>query len=171
MIEAAPDSVRYEDSEGHLPLHQLCVKSSQDETSAMAILRLLLEKYPESIRHAAHDGNLPIHAAAMASKSPEFCHVLIAAYPGSERITDDKGMLPFHDACANNSVDTVEYLYDLYPDAIDHVTSSGHYPINLAICNAVDRQSDPRAVVEFQKAEEQCLYLYWHVVWTILIQT
>ena len=42
-------------------------------------------------------------------------------------------MLPFHCACINNTVETVEYLYNLYPDAINHATSNGLYPIQAAI--------------------------------------
>jgi hypothetical protein len=38
-------------------------------------------------------GLLPIHHAC-TSHSPEFCRVLIEAYPGSERITDVDAILP-----------------------------------------------------------------------------
>ena len=133
IYDAQPEFIRMEDNEGKLPLHICASSPRQDETAAMEIMKLLLAKYPESIRHAEKDGYLPIHFAAM-SKSPEFCSVLIDAYPGSERITGHlSGMLPLHCACLKNSVDTVEYLYNLYPDAINHATSNGLYPIQAAI--------------------------------------
>ena len=98
-------------------------------------MKLLLEKYPESIRHKTNEGYLPIHVAAgEMTNSNEFCRVLIEAYPGSDRIADHNGMLPIHHACLHNTVDTVEFLYNLYPDAIHHATTSGLYPIHYAIC-------------------------------------
>eukprot|EP00985_Skeletonema_marinoi_P023755 scaffold15981_cov85-Skeletonema_marinoi.AAC.3 len=84
------------------------------------------------------------------SRSPEFCRGLIEAYPGSERISDEDGRLPIHFACMNNSVVTVEYLYKLYPDAIDHVTTGGMYPIQLAICG-LSQRADPGAAVDVVK--------------------
>ena len=71
IYDAHPEFIREEDSQGQLPLHKLCANLSWDETTTIAILRLLLEKYPESIRHASNDGHLPIQTAAKASKSPE----------------------------------------------------------------------------------------------------
>jgi len=108
-----------------------------DETVGNQILELLIEKCPEAVRHAYNDGDLPIHLAVQATKSPEFCRMLIEAYPGSERISLIEGGLLLHYACFYNTVDTVEFLYKLYPDAVNHVSTNGVtaglYPIHLAI--------------------------------------
>eukprot|EP00985_Skeletonema_marinoi_P018094 scaffold10048_cov66-Skeletonema_marinoi.AAC.2 len=108
-----------------------------------------MQKFPEAIRHADNKGYLPIHRAAMASKSSEYCQVLIDAYPGSERIGAMDGMLPFHFACGYNTLATVEYLYKVYPDAINHTTPStnGHYPIHYAI-SSMGGRDDPAAAVD-----------------------
>ena len=154
LIDAAPDSVRREDNKGYLPLHYLCPNPSQGETTLIAILRLLLEKYPDSVRHECNRGHLPIHTAATASKSPEFCRVLIDAYPGSERIPAiSTGLLPFHHACSNNSVAIVEYLYNRYPDAIDHASPGGIYPIHAAISRAIsfERHDDKNEALNIVK--------------------
>eukprot|EP00984_Skeletonema_dohrnii_P023861 scaffold12953_cov123-Skeletonema_dohrnii-CCMP3373.AAC.16 len=119
LIDAAPDSVSSETNDGYMPLHYLCWKKGLDDATAIENLKLLIEKYPEALRHANNKGFLPIHTAS-GYKSPEFCRVLIEAYPGSERISNAVGELPLHRACFRNNVATVEYLYRLHPDAINH---------------------------------------------------
>ena len=156
ICDAHPEFVREEDSQRHLPIHKVCANPHQGETTAMAILSLLLKKHPESIQHENSKGHLPIHIAAM-NESPEFCSVLIDAYPGSERIpTHLTGVLPMHCACISNTVDTVEYLYNLYPDAVDHATPDGMYPIHAAIRSVVDRKDNPEAAVDIVKFLLDC---------------
>ncbi|KAK1734171.1 hypothetical protein QTG54_015174 [Skeletonema marinoi] len=147
LIDAAPDSVRKEIGDGWMPLHCLCRNVDVDKTIAIEILRLLIEKCPEAIRHAENDGFLPIHMGAYYS-DPQFCRVLIEAYPGSEseRTRDNSGALPFHFACTSNTVATVEYLYKLYPDAINHATAQGIYPIHYAIIGLRHRENPIAAV-------------------------
>ena len=112
----------------------------------MQILMLLIEKGPEAVRHAfAYNGDLPIHYAAIRN-SPEFCRVLIAAYPGSEQIPNVISKLSLHYACQYNTVDTVEYLYRQYPDAIDHATTEGLYPMHYAISCTTHRDYPAAAV-------------------------
>eukprot|EP00984_Skeletonema_dohrnii_P020031 scaffold9689_cov79-Skeletonema_dohrnii-CCMP3373.AAC.5 len=82
------------------------------------------------------------------SKPSEFCRVLIEAYPGSEQIGDVDDLLPLHFACMNNTAATVEYFYGLYPDAIDHVTTKGMYPIHLAICG-LSKRTDAVDILKF----------------------
>ena len=115
LIDAYPDSLRHENNYGGLPLHYLCGNENPDEKVKVEILKLLIERYPESVRHVARFGILPIHFAA-AIQSPEFCRILIEAYPGSERMTTyNRVVLPLHLACVCNTVATAEYLYKLYP--------------------------------------------------------
>eukprot|EP00985_Skeletonema_marinoi_P007881 scaffold3517_cov169-Skeletonema_marinoi.AAC.3 len=155
LYDAHPDFIHKEDGEGNLPLHKLCTNDC--ETAAMEILKLLLEKHPESIRHQNVKGNLPIHIASMMLRSPEFCCALVNAYPGSERIDNMIGMLPIHYACMHKSVATVEYLYTLYPDGINHATRQGLYPIHTAIssmvqsCLWVESDEDKWRVVDIVK--------------------
>ena len=145
LIEVYPDSVRSANNEGFMPLHHLCMNHQLDELTAIEILKLFVEKYTEAVRHANNVGFLPIHFACMY-RSPEFCRVLIDAYPGSERITDDSiGALPLHRACASNTLPTVEYLFKLYPDAI-HATVNGQYPIHFAVGSTTKRKSPATAV-------------------------
>lgn len=88
LLDAFPDSVRIEDIYDGTPLSSLCCFANNlDNEVAVDILTLLLERCPESVRHACYDGCLPIHlASGTGMKTPEFCRLLIAAYPGSERV-------------------------------------------------------------------------------------
>ncbi len=147
LIDAAPDSVRSVDSHGNMLLHLLCPKNSTNQTAEVEITELLIEKYPEAVRHADNDGYLPIHMAA-SFKSPELCQVLIEAYPGSEQnMTNNIGMLLLHFACYHGTADTVEYLYDLYPDAINHADKDGYYPIH-GVFSGLCKRDNPEGAIE-----------------------
>eukprot|EP00985_Skeletonema_marinoi_P025971 scaffold19606_cov134-Skeletonema_marinoi.AAC.4 len=193
LIDAAPDSVRSVNkctfkhptsvhsewviNEGWMPLHYLCDNENVDEISALEIVKLLLEKHPEAVRHVDNKGLLPIHIAC-EFKAPEFCRVLIEAYPGSERISNESGdgELPFHCACGTNTIATVEYMYKLYPDAINHTTTRGVHPIHLAIMGMTHRTNptaavdtvryllkcDPNVIFQKFKGTESLLYFACH---------
>ncbi len=90
LIDAAPASVRSVNNRGDMPLHLSCRIKSINQTAEVEITKLLIEKYPEAVRHADNDGYLPIHFVA-GFRSPEFCQVLIEAYPGSEQIGNVRG--------------------------------------------------------------------------------
>ncbi len=156
LIDAFPESIRQADNTGRMPLHFLCLNNIMDDEVGLEILRLYLERCPESVSHAAEGGILPIHTAA-AAQSPEFCHILIDAYPGSERITYGIGALPFHAACALNTVATVKYLYQLYPESINVATNDGCYPIHCAITRVVEEERiGPTIVVEITQFLLDC---------------
>ena len=76
--------------------------------------------------------------------------MLIEAYPGSERIASSNGAWPLHYACFQNNVAVVEYLYHLYPDAINHATTEGHFPIHFAI-DGTKHRDNPAAAVDVVK--------------------
>ena len=154
LLEAAPDSVRSEDDDGWTPLHVLCKNEEVDEATSMQILNFLIAKYPEAVRHADNDGCLPIHFAAERFQT-EFCRLLIETYPGSEKITDANGALLLHYACSTGSLATVEYCFDLYPNAILHQSPVGSYPIFIAIAGLTERDN-PAVAVEIVKFFLDC---------------
>ena len=93
-----------------------CNKNLED-TDSLDILNLLLERDLQSVRETRENGHLPIHLAAR-NNPPEFCKVLIDAYPDSVRIATGSG-LPIHIASYCGRFDTVEYLFELYPESIN----------------------------------------------------
>ena len=149
IYDANPESIRYADEKGDLPIHLCCCGSVVNEIVKVKVLKLLLDKYPESTRHTDNGGFLPLHDAAQ-KRSPEFCRILVESYPESVRVRNSDGVLPLNYACALNTLPTVEYLYSLYPDAINHATpSSGYYPIHYAMMNVKGRRRAALDIVRF----------------------
>jgi ankyrin repeat protein len=155
LIDAAPDSIHRVDNDAWMPLHCLCNNKKVDEIIAIEVLKLLIERCPEALRHPDDDRDLPIHSASLAARSPEFCRLLIEAYPGSEQIANVNGVLPLHCACFVGAAATVEYLYKLYPDAINHATTPLGYPIQYAI-EGLRLRDDPTAAVVIVKFLLDC---------------
>ena len=152
LIDAFPTSVRHETNNGCIPHHVLCNNKNMDEVVGLEILKLLLERCPGALRHFSRDGDLPLHIAARY-QSPEFCRIL--AYPGSERLTNGVGALPFHTACALNTVATVKYLYQLYPESIN-VATNGFYPIHMATAGLNHREYSQETAIEMTQFLLDC---------------
>eukprot|EP00985_Skeletonema_marinoi_P018098 scaffold10048_cov66-Skeletonema_marinoi.AAC.6 len=55
--------------------------------------------------------------------------------------------MPLDYACMNNTVATVEYMYELYPDTINHTTTDGYYPVHYAILG-MNHRDRPIAAVD-----------------------
>lgn len=122
------------------PLHFLCANNKIEDSDAVDILGLFVERFPEAARYAGEGGVLPVHkAAGQGSKSLEFCRMLIETYPGSEKIatsegaTTSGGVLPLHLACRGGTVETVQYLLRLYPESVNTTNGHGAYPIHYAM--------------------------------------
>eukprot|EP00984_Skeletonema_dohrnii_P002167 scaffold745_cov71-Skeletonema_dohrnii-CCMP3373.AAC.1 len=64
-------------------------------------------------------------------------------------------MLPLHWACATNTLAAVEYFYKLYPDAINHTTTYGFYPIHCAIAGSF-RRTNPAVAADIVKFLLDC---------------
>ena len=156
LFDAAPNLIRSVDHvKGGVIFHHLCSSIKVGEASAVQILKFLIEKYPEGARRVDNEGSLPIHAACQL-RSPEFCRVLVEAYPGSEQIPDPENNLPpFIIACIKNKKATVEAFYKLNPDAFNMNYTinirSGEvgvaHPLYMLIV-AMHLRRDPEAAVE-----------------------
>ena len=153
LIDAYPESLCHEDSNGYMPLHDLCCNDNLDDEIGLEILKLLITRCPESVRHVA-GVQLPIHIAA-GWQSPEFCRILIQAHPGSERMTDGSGFLPFHWACAHNTVATAKYFYRLYPESINMADDNEGFPIHCIIVG-LETRSIPKEGIEVVKFLLEC---------------
>ena len=150
LIDAFPDSINVKDNNGCTPLQYFCLNNKNlDEDVALEILKLIVKRYPNSVHQTdSSRGGLPICFAA-AKQSPEFCRILIEAHPGSERMTRSDGVLPFHLACIYNTVATVEYFYNLYPESINVAGWNGAYPIHWAIVAMKSGNDDAIKIVQF----------------------
>jgi len=147
LIDAYPESINVPNNAGVTPLHFLCSKKIIEDSAAVDIVGLILERCPEAARHAGEEDLLPIHYAITTSKSFGFCRMLTEAYPGSERIAAH-GHLPLHIACRHGTVETVQHLLRLYPEGINATNPDiGGYPIHYAILG-LDKRTNPAAAVE-----------------------
>lgn len=118
---------------------------------------MLLDKCPAAIRHADNNGDLPIHlASGFGARSPEFCRLLIEAYPRSERTTNAGGYLPLHCACAYGTAATVKYLISLHPAGINAPVYNGFYPIHFAISGLMNRKDDPETASKMVEVLVTC---------------
>ena len=159
LIDACPESIDKANNDGWTPLHMLCLNNDIEDAAAVDILCLLLERCPEAAQRAARDGDLPIHiACGFGFKSPEFCRMLIEAYPGSERIVASGcGLLPIHFACRGGTVETVQYLLRLYPESINVADRKiGMYPIHNVLFGLKSRNNNPAAVAEMVQVLLDC---------------
>ena len=104
----------------------------RNENVTEGIIRCLLEYFPDAV-NADDDGRLP----------------LLNGIAGPE------GMPPFHYACMHNNVETVKYLYNLHPDAIDHEVD-GYFPIHYALKSVTQRAANPEAAVDIVKFLLDC---------------
>jgi ankyrin repeat protein len=148
LVDAYPQSIDRVNNAGNTPLHFLCANKKKEDTAAIDILGLFLERCPEAAQHARGDGRLPIHiAAGQGLKSVEFCRMLTEAYPGSERVATSRGTLPLHFACKGGTVETAQYLLRLYPESINVATRGGAYPIHNAIFG-LDKRTNPAIAVD-----------------------
>ena len=138
LIKANPSSCQVADENGDLPLHYFCAARSMNDSVAVEILKILLKECASSTQHANNKGMLPIHCASI-TQSPEFCGMLINAYPGSERMRYEN-KLPFHFAVMFNDIATVKHLYKQYPDAINFTMNFHRFqahPIYAAIMRLI----------------------------------
>lgn len=132
LLEACPEVARQLNHYEELPLHYLCRNKVMENEVAIDVLKLLLDAHPDSVLQVdSEELALPIHHA-VNNKSPAFCKLLVDAYPESVKRQSDYG-LPFHHACCNNGrLDTLEYLFELYPECMNIRGNGGRLPIHIA---------------------------------------
>ena len=110
------------------------------ESELLERLSLALAAHPDVAHETDLHGSTLLHEAARA-RSPDFCKLLIEQNPEAVKTVDGGGFLPFHQSCVTNNIETIKYLFQLYPECI-HVAEeeSGEYPIHSLL-----RFSDSRA--------------------------
>jgi len=133
LYNAWPEAIGMSDSDGYLPIHELCRNQKLDESVALSVLRFMIGIEPTLVREREEDDDyLPIHFA-VDGMSIELCKVLIDVYPESLRLgTTNDGMLPIHMACIKGGTDIIHYMLELYPEGIDVRDGNGQLPIHLA---------------------------------------
>ena len=132
LYNSWPEAIRMSGSEGKLPVHELCRTEFEDASSALDILRFMLDIDQTVVRERNEEGELPIHSAVVY-ESTAFCRVLIDAYPQSLRVRSNNGKLPIHETCQLGRVDTVDtilYMLDIDQTVLIERNEEGELPIH-----------------------------------------
>eukprot|EP00567_Pseudictyota_dubia_P007643 CAMPEP_0197445272 /NCGR_PEP_ID=MMETSP1175-20131217/10532_1 /TAXON_ID=1003142 /ORGANISM="Triceratium dubium, Strain CCMP147" /LENGTH=984 /DNA_ID=CAMNT_0042976205 /DNA_START=119 /DNA_END=3073 /DNA_ORIENTATION=+ len=168
LVACSPETVRWQDSNGWLPLHHACANNASGE-----VLKHLIEAFPEGkvaqdLRHRT-----PLHFAFFrADATPEegveedngdeansgdaredsppsgtvgnsmADVVKLLSDSGAANLPDENGMLPMHYACAyGTSTAVLRVLERAYPKSIAEREKNGRTPLHLTMVNAHRRAS------------------------------
>ena len=85
-----------------------------------------------------------------------FCKLLVDAYPESVKMGGVVNCLPIHNACYKGRLETVEYLFGLYPESLHiRISTSGYLPIHKA---AYSSGEDAAGIIKFiLRQDPECL--------------
>mmetsp|Transcript_23112 Transcript_23112/g.47061 ORF Transcript_23112/g.47061 Transcript_23112/m.47061 type:complete len:859 (-) Transcript_23112:40-2616(-) len=163
LIECAPDTVTWADSNGWLPLHHACANGASGK-----VLAVLVEAYPEGKVKQDKRFRTPLHFAFFRKDIHDDG---IARLEGAERddddvgnsiqeivellsdsgaceLKDEGGMLPMHYASVyGTTTDVLEILYEAYPGGVAEKENKGRNALHLAMVNA--HRSTSATVTEF----------------------
>mmetsp|Transcript_4676 Transcript_4676/g.7059 ORF Transcript_4676/g.7059 Transcript_4676/m.7059 type:complete len:918 (+) Transcript_4676:152-2905(+) len=159
LIDCAPETVSWADSNGWLPLHIACATGAPGD-----VLSLLVESYPEGkvaqderLRtplHFAFNPRFGAHSSSNEDKSNQGVAnedggddgkvgnslpgiIRLLSNSGAAEIPEQNGMLPLHYACAyGTSTAVLEVLVEVFPASVIAKEKSGRTPLHLAMVNA-----------------------------------
>eukprot|EP00984_Skeletonema_dohrnii_P015574 scaffold6766_cov78-Skeletonema_dohrnii-CCMP3373.AAC.1 len=148
VVEGNPHALRTQDERGYTPLVYLCRNEELDETAAVEICSLLLEKCPECAKCSCHNGFLPIHFA-FVFRSPEFCGVLIQKFPESmqrevEGISELNYVLVSSWVKDSVALAVLKMLLENHPDMVRDFRWNGKPLLHVIVDH--DYENLPRAV-------------------------
>lgn len=118
-------------------IHKLITDTDRSESELIDELKCIFDTNPGVAHHTYPViWNQHLVDQAVRYRSKEFCKLIIQQKPGTVKVTDGMGWLPFHTFWKNgdhaeNSIETIEYLYELYPESIDIANFQGDYPIHI----------------------------------------
>ena len=114
---------------------ELCRNSDNlPESELLEKIDVTLLECPEAAHERDEYGYTLLHVAAVY-RPLEFCRRLIDLNPDAIKSKNREGMLPLHCACQCNYVETVRYLFEMYPESIHVFDSQRNYPIDFLLFN------------------------------------
>jgi len=146
LIEACPDSIEHE-VQGMPVLFHILFSLSVDDSVALAVLKLSLDKYPEMVRRVRMRGKSLLQWAACnrIARATEICRLLIQASPELVLEHNEGGRQLLHAACLSGNLPVVKCILDMCSDAIRGASSGGAFPIHYAVSCL---RNDPETAVE-----------------------
>jgi ankyrin repeat protein len=144
LLERYPESASSRNKFGHLPMHLLAASEGHDadDDTIERCFNLLLKAYPSALYTQDNEGDIPLQCLLTHSNIlPGLMRCLIN---NMTRITDENFYLmenpytrhlPLHTACLNGlySIDVMNQLVSLYPEALLHFDVDGLLPFHIAL--------------------------------------
>ena len=119
-------------------LNYVLVSSWVKDSVALAVLKMLLEKYPDMLRDFRWNGQSVLHDAALKHlpRAVQVCRSIIRAFPELVLELDEstgRQLQPLHIACYRGNLPVMKCILELRTDAIRGESSDGDFPIHYAI--------------------------------------
>ena len=120
-------------------LHKVAQYGSGDALNPPAPNELcndLVKMYPAAQKFD-REGNLPLHMAS-ASGNLKMIAILGESFPGGASVRNEDGMLPLHQACANDRsneepvLEVVQSILRYFPGALAVADNEGNLPLHIA---------------------------------------
>ncbi|KAL7517086.1 hypothetical protein ACHAWX_002037 [Stephanocyclus meneghinianus] len=165
LIDANPDTLSWQDTNGWLPLHHACYYGA-----SCKVLQILVDGYERGKETQDKRKRTPLHFAffprdlpnvgekksegegsgngedGSGNSMPEVVRLLSDS--GAAELQDEGGMLPIHYASAYGTTrEVLQVLLENYPESLARKENKGRNPLHLAMVNA-HRKYSP-TVVEF----------------------
>mmetsp|Transcript_31180 Transcript_31180/g.70515 ORF Transcript_31180/g.70515 Transcript_31180/m.70515 type:complete len:884 (-) Transcript_31180:72-2723(-) len=165
LIECAPETATWPDSNGWLPLTHACANGA-----SCKVLQVLVDAYPEGKTVQDKRHRTPLHFAFFRKDAKEDSTldgaitnkginnqdgevgnsmteiVRLLSDSGAAELQDEGGMLPMHYAAAYGTTrEVLEILVERYPGSVSQRENKGRNPLHLAMVNA-HRHSSPKVV-------------------------
>jgi len=165
MIEHAPETASWEDTNGWLPLHYGCAKGASIEA-----LEVLLQAYPGGMVAQDKRMRTPLHFAfyksgneeqdkskSSGNRSDKTVADIVSLLRNATKVPDEKGRLPLHFAAAYGaSAPALEALLDLFPRSIETKENMGRTPLHYVMANA-HNDASPNILKFFTENHEESL--------------
>eukprot|EP00985_Skeletonema_marinoi_P020871 scaffold12496_cov87-Skeletonema_marinoi.AAC.1 len=150
LIQKFPESIQHE-ALGDPLLYYVLFTSSVDDSVALAVFKMLLEKHSDMILDVRWNGHSLLQYAASnhLPRNVEVCRLLIQAFRGLVLELDESGYQPLHVACLYGNLPLVKCILGMHPDAIRGESSNGRFPIHVAIGALTGNPQEAVEVVKF----------------------
>ena len=147
LVKEYPDALSLQDENGMSPLFYLCRNNELNDSAAVEILDLLLERCPELAKQSCTVGCLPIWYA-IRWQSPDFCCKLMAVFPeGIHHEANENGSMLLDVLDSPRVDDTVaqavlEMLVGNHQDLIRRFCWKGNSPLHKVAMAKISRSAE-----------------------------
>ena len=135
FYEASPRCLEVGDPEGDIALQYAVHNFPQDISSAIEIIKFMIEKYPEAVDAKNElEGKTAMHwVGDIAKRSLDVVKLLLSVSPHALEAQDTQGRLPLHHILERTTTQRiVSFMTNKYPEACGIADNNGLYPLHYA---------------------------------------